>query len=45
MRSMICENIQLDLEGMGLDFSKYNTFKAHQQSQKYLKTLNEINEP
>ena len=42
IRSVTPENVQQCLEGMGFDFSKYSQFNAHQQRQRHLNTLNEI---
>ena len=42
VRSVTPGDVQQCLEGMGLDFSKYNQFKANQHRQRKLNSLNEI---
>ena len=39
IRSMITENVQQNLGGMGLDLSKYSLFKTHQQRRRNVTTL------
>ena len=39
LRSVTPKNVQQCLEGMGLDFSKYNQLKAYQQRERHLYIL------
>ena len=42
MRSVTPENVQECLEDMGLDFFKYNKFKAQQARHQHMNMLDEI---
>ena len=44
IRSVTVKNVQNCLEGMGLDFSKCNQFKAQWERQQQLNILNTVKE-